>query len=222
MIILMLGAPGAGKGTIGKRLAENLEVPYLASGDIFRNLIKEGTKIGKQIEQCINKGELIQDEVAKKIFEEEILHYDLEKGIILDGYPRTEIQAKSFDIFLKNVNSKIDMSINIDIKEELIVDRMINRRICSNCGAIYNLKYGKKVEVEGKCDKCGGNLIQRSDDNKKTVCDRLENYTKLTKPLLAYYQNKNILYNLHSDENTSVEQLLNVAMEYVKDVEVVK
>lgn len=215
MIIIMLGAPGAGKGTIGKRLSENLGITHLSSGDIFRSLIKENTAIGKRIEECINNGQLIPDDLAMEIFENKLLEYDLDKGIILDGYPRTEVQAKHLDKLLKN---KKRMAINIDIQEELIIDRIINRRICSNCGAIYNLKYGnkKKAEDEKICYKCGGEIIQRADDNEKTVRDRLKTYAKVTKPLLVYYNKKGALYNLHSDENTTIDQLVEDAMTHLE------
>lgn len=218
MIIIMLGAPGAGKGTIGKKLSEELGIKHLSSGDIYRSLIKENTEVGKQIEECINNGKLIPDKMAMKIFENKLVEYDLEKGIILDGYPRTLMQAQHLDKLLHSINLKTDVAINIDVPEELIIDRIINRRICSNCGAIYNLKYGKKPDVEGTCDKCGGNIIQRLDDNKKTVCDRLKTYSVLTKPLLNYYRDKGVLFNLHSDEKTSIDETTRVALVYVEDM----
>ena len=217
MIIIMLGAPGAGKGTIGKRLAENLGIIHLSSGDIFRSLVKEGTEVGKQIENCINKGELIPDELAMQIFENKLMEYDLEKGIILDGYPRTQMQAKHLDKLLESTRYNVNAAINIDISEELIIDRIVNRRICSNCGAIYNIKYGKKPETEEKCDKCGSDLIQRADDNKKTVEDRLKTYRKTSEPLLTYYKDKGLLYNLCSNENTTIDQLVETAMICVED-----
>lgn len=217
MIIIMLGAPGAGKGTIGKRLSENLGIKHLSSGDIFRKLINENNEIGKKIEECINNGELIPDELAMEIFEQKLLTYDLNKGIILDGYPRTEAQAKHLDKVLKQIGANINIAINIDISEKLIIDRIINRRICSNCGAIYNLKYGKKPKIEGKCNKCGADLIQRADDNKKTVSDRLNTYSKVTKPLLTYYHQKGLLFNLHSDENTSIDEIVNNAMIHLEE-----
>lgn len=217
MIIIMLGAPGAGKGTIGKKLSENLKIKHLSSGDIFRSLVKEDTEIGRKIEECINTGKLIPDDLAMEIFEEKLLTYDLEKGIILDGYPRTQPQAEHLDKLLKNIGKKINAAINIDISEELIIDRIINRRICSNCGAIYNLKYGKRPQIEGKCDMCEHDLIQRKDDNKKTVCDRLNTYLKATMPLLTYYKEKGVLLNIHSDENTTINELVDAAMIYLEE-----
>lgn len=218
MIIIMLGAPGAGKGTIGKRLSKELDITHLSSGDIFRTLIKENTEIGKQIEECINKGQLIPDDLAMEIFEQKLMEYDLDKGIILDGYPRTEIQAKHLDKLLNSINNKVGGAINIDVSEELIIDRIINRRICTNCGEIYNLKYGKRPNVDGKCDKCGGDIIQRADDNEKTVRDRLNAYYNTTKNLLQYYKEKGVLFNLHSDENTTVDEIVSTAMVYLEDM----
>ena len=218
MIIIMLGAPGAGKGTIGKKLSENLGIKHLSSGDIYRSLVKEKTEVGKQIEECINNGKLIPDKLAMEIFENKLVEFDLKKGIILDGYPRTQAQAKHLDTLLASINLKTDVAINIDVPEKLIIDRIVNRRICPQCGAIYNLKYGKKPEVDEICDKCGTQIIQRADDNKKTVCDRLNTYALSTRPLLNYYSDKGVLFNLHSNENTSIDEATRVAMVYVEDM----
>ena len=179
-------------------------------------MAKEETEIGKQIKEWINKGELIPDELAMKTFEDELIKHNLNKGIILDGYPRTQSQAKHLDKLLESLNLNVGIAINIDVSEKLIVDRIVNRRICPNCKSIYNLKYGHKPKVEGKCDKCGTDLIQRSDDNEKTVQDRFKTYYKSTKPLLKYFENAGVLYNLHSDENTSIDELVNTAMEHLK------
>lgn len=216
MVLIMLGAPGAGKGTVGKKLAENLGANYIASGDVFRDIIKKETEIGKQIKKCINEGKLVPDELAIKIFVEEILPQDLEKDLILDGYPRTEGQAKHLDELLKTKKLKVNATINIDVSNELIIDRIVNRRICSKCKAIYNLKYGKKPNKEGICDVCGGELVQRADDNEKIIKDRLETYEINTKPLINYYEQQGKLKNIVSDENTSIEELVNEALEYCK------
>ncbi len=218
MIIVMLGAPGAGKGTIGKRLSNELGIKHLSSGDIFRKLIEGNTKIGKEIEECINNGKLIPDELAMKIFEEKLVEYNLKNGIILDGYPRTEKQASHLDQMLNKIKLKIDVVVNIDVSEQLIIDRIINRRICSACGEIYNLKYGKRPQNYEVCDKCGSKLIQRSDDNEKTVRGRLETYNNTTKDLLKYYEQKGVLFNLHSDQNTTVDEAVEHAMTYISDI----
>lgn len=218
MIIIMLGAPGAGKGTIGKKLSQELDIIHLSSGDIFRTLIKENTDISKRIEECINAGKLIPDDLAMKLFEGKLIEYDLEKGIILDGYPRTEKQAEHLDKLLKKIDKRVTAAVNIDISEQLIIDRIVNRRICSNCGEIYNLKYGKKPQQDGICDKCGHDLIRRADDNEKTVKDRLKTYNETTKNLLAYYEKKGLLFDLHSDENTTVDKIVANALLYIEDM----
>ena len=216
MVFIMLGAPGAGKGTVGKRLADEIGANYIASGDVFRNIIKQNTELAKEIRECINAGKLVPDELAIKIFVEEILPNNLEKDLILDGYPRTEGQAKHLDELLKSKKAKVNAAINIDVSNELIIDRIVNRRICPECNAIYNLKYGRKPSKEGICDKCGNELIQRIDDNEKTVKDRLTIYEINTKPLINYYKAQEKLRNINSDENTSIEELVSEAVEYTQ------
>ena len=153
-----------------------------------------------------------------KIFEEKLVEYNLKNGIILDGYPRTEKQASHLDQMLNKIKLKIDVVVNIDVSEQLIIDRIINRRICSACGEIYNLKYGKRPQNYEVCDKCGSKLIQRSDDNEKTVRGRLETYNNTTKDLLKYYEQKGVLFNLHSDQNTTVDEAVEHAMTYISDI----
>ena len=216
MVFIMLGAPGAGKGTVGKRLAEEIGANYIASGDVFRKIMKQDTELANEIRECINAGKLVPDELAIKIFVEEILPENLEIDLILDGYPRTEGQAKHLDELLKNKNLQVNAAINIDVSNELIIDRIVNRRICPECNAIYNLKYGTKPSKEGICDKCGSELIQREDDNEKTVKDRLTIYEINTKPLINYYETQGKLRNISSDENRSIEELVNEAKEYTK------
>ena len=211
----MLGAPGAGKGTIGKRLSETLKIKHLSSGDIFRKLIKQNSEVGKKIEDCINNGQLIPDELAMIIFERKLLDYNWEKGII---YPRTKKQAEHLDRLLRSLNYKVDVAINIDVSNKLIIDRIVNRRICEDCGAIYNIKYGKTPLDGNVCSKCGGKVIQRADDNRKTVCDRLETYSNVTKPLLDYYEAKEKLYKLHTDENTSIDEAVEKALNRINEI----
>ena len=221
MIIIMLGAPGAGKGTIGKRLAVQLGITHLSSGDVFRALTKDNTKLGEEIKECINNGKLIPDKLAMQIFEDKIVKYNLEKGIILDGYPRTLMQAKHLDKLFKNMELKVDIAMNIDVEDQLIIDRIVNRRICLNsrCGEIYNLKYGKIPKVEGICDKCGENLIQRADDNEDTVKDRLKIYDENTRPLLKYYNKRGVLWNVHSAEDTSIDDIVHQTMVHIEDID---
>lgn len=216
MVFIMLGAPGAGKGTVGKRLAEEIGANYIASGDVFRNIMKQDTELANEIRECINAGKLVPDELAIKIFVEEILPENLEMDLILDGYPRTEGQAKHLDELLQIRDLQVNAAINIDVSNELIIDRIVNRRICPECNAIYNLKYGTRPNKEGICDKCGSELIQRIDDNEKTVKDRLTIYEINTKPLINYYEAQGKLRNISSDENTSIEELVSEAKEYTK------
>ena len=216
MIIVMLGAPGAGKGTIGKQLAKDIKAHYITTGDAFRSIMNEQTELGIKIKDAIESGRLVPDELAIKIFEEEVLPKDLNHDIILDGYPRTEEQAKHLKEYLESNNLAVNAVINIDVPYELIIDRMVNRRICPNCKAIYNLKYGKKPQTENICDECGTNLIQRTDDNEKTIRDRLTTYEINTKPLIHYYKEQEKLINIVSDENTSIDELVKQAKEYTK------
>ena len=214
MVCIMLGAPGAGKGTVGKQLAQEIGASYIASGDVFRNIVNEQTELAKEIKKCINSGKLVPDELAIKIFLDQILPKDLSKDLILDGYPRTEGQAKHLDELLESKGLKVNSTINIDVPDQLIIDRIVNRRICPNCNSIYKLQYGKRPQKEGICDNCGTKLIQRTDDNEKTIKDRLHTYEINTKPLINYYDKQSKLKNINADENTSIDELVEEAIKY--------
>lgn len=216
MVSIMLGAPGAGKGTVGKELAKRIGANYIASGDVFRNIVNQETELAKEIKECINSGKLVPDELAIKIFVEQILPEDLNTDLILDGYPRTEGQAEHLDNLLESKGLKVNSTINIDVPDELIIDRIVNRRICPHCNSIYNLKYGKRPKEEGICDNCGTKLIQRTDDNEKTIKDRLHTYEVNTKPLINYYDKQSKLKNINADENTSIEELVEKAIKYAR------
>ena len=217
MILIMLGAPGAGKGTVGKKVAEELGATYIATGDIFREIIKQDTPLAKEINECIKQGKLVPDELAIKIFMEDILPEDLSKDIILDGYPRTEGQAKNLDKVLEEKGLKVNCAINIDVSSKLIIDRIVNRRICPECNEIYNLKYGKKPVIENVCNNCGSQLIQRIDDNEETIKDRLHTYEINTKPLINYYEKQGKLKNIEANEHTSIEELVSIALDYTQE-----
>lgn len=217
MILIMLGAPGAGKGTVGKKVAEELGATYIATGDIFREIIKQDTPLAKEINECIKQGKLVPDELAIKIFMEDILPDDLSKDIILDGYPRTEGQAKNLDKVLEEKGLKVNYAINIDVSSKLIIDRIVNRRICPECNEIYNLKYGKKPVIENVCNNCGSQLIQRIDDNEETIKDRLHTYEINTKPLINYYEKQGKLKNIEANEHTSIEELVSIALDYTQE-----
>lgn len=189
MVIIMLGAPGTGKGTVSGILSERLNIPQVSTGDIFRKNIKEKTELGILADKYISKGKLVPDDVTINIIKERLNEKDVENGIILDGFPRTVNQAEELDKILSEKNRKVDIVINLITPEEEIVERIVNRRVCSNqeCKTVYNLVLNPPKQ-EGICDKCGSQLIQRDDDNIETVKTRFENYIEQTKPLVDFYE----------------------------------
>ena len=189
MIIIMLGAPGTGKGTVAGLLQEKLGIKQVSTGDIFRKNIKEGTELGKIAEVYISRGDLVPDDVTVKVVEERLNEPDVENGIILDGFPRTVKQAEELDKILSEKGKKVDKVINLTTPDEEIVERIINRRVCSNqeCKAVYNLILNPPKK-DGICDKCGSELIIRKDDTEETVRARLKNYFEQTSPLVEYYE----------------------------------
>ena len=191
MVIIMLGAPGTGKGTVAGILTEKLGIPQVSTGDIFRKHIKEQTELGKLAEKYISKGNLVPDDVTIDLVKSRLQEDDVKKGIILDGFPRTVAQAEALDKMLEEQGRRVDMVVNLTTPKEEIIERIINRRICSNpeCKTIYNLVLNPP-KVKGICDKCGSELIQRKDDNRETVEARLENYLEVTSPLVEYYTKK--------------------------------
>ena len=196
MIIIMLGAPGTGKGTVASILTGKLNIPQVSTGDIFRKHIKEKTELGKLAESYISKGELVPDDVTIGLIENRMEESDVQNGIILDGFPRTVKQAEELDKLLAQKGKKVDMVINLTTPEDEILERIVNRRICSNsdCKAVYNLVLNPP-KVEGVCDKCGSELIQRKDDTIETVKSRLDSYFKQTSPLVEYYEKQGNLYS---------------------------
>ena len=194
MVIIMLGAPGTGKGTVAGILTEKLDFPQVSTGDIFRKNIKEKTELGILAENYISKGELVPDDVTVGIVEKRLKDDDVQDGIILDGFPRTVQQAKALDEILKKQSKKVDLVINLTTPKDEIIERIVNRRICPNCKSVYNLVLNPSKE-EGICDKCGSELIQRKDDSVDTVESRLDNYFKLTSPLIDYYEKSGTLFS---------------------------
>ena len=191
MVIIMLGAPGTGKGTVAGILTQKLGIPQVSTGDIFRKHIKEQTELGKLADKYISKGHLVPDDVTIDLVKSRLQEDDVKNGIILDGFPRTVVQAEALDKMLAEQGRKVDMVVNLTTPKEEIIERITNRRICSNpeCKTIYNLILNPP-KVEGICDKCGSELIQRKDDNRETVEARLENYLNVTSPLVEYYTKK--------------------------------
>lgn len=196
MILVMLGAPGTGKGTVASKLAESLKIPQVSTGDIFRKAIAEKTPVGVEADKYISQGMLVPDDVTIKIVEERLKDADVKNGLILDGFPRTIEQAEALDKMLKNDNKKVTLAINLETPEEEIIDRIVSRRVCSNqeCKAVFNTKLNPP-KVEGICDKCGSELKQRKDDNEETVRNRLSTYYKQSAPIVDYYKNKGVLYS---------------------------
>ena len=194
MIIVVLGAPGTGKGTVAGILTQKLGIPQVSTGDIFRKNIKEGTELGIIADKYISKGNLVPDEITIEIVKNRLNDKDVENGVILDGFPRTVHQAEELDKMLEEKGKKVDVVVNLTTPEEEIIERIVNRRVCSNpeCKTIYNVVL-QPPKVEGICDKCGSKLIQRQDDTVETVKSRLKSYFELTSPLVDYYDNKGIL-----------------------------
>ncbi len=196
--IIILGAPGSGKGSQCQWITKFYDVPHISTGDIFRKNIAEGTPLGVKAKECIDKGELVPDELVIDLVKSRLDEPDcVEKGFLLDGFPRTLIQAKALSEYLDSKGIKIDDVINIDVDDEEIMSRALNRRTCSNseCKAIYNLR-DNPPKVEGVCDKCGSPLFVRDDDNEETVGNRLRVYHEQTEPLINYYEALGVLHTI--------------------------
>lgn len=191
MVIIMLGAPGTGKGTVANILKEQLGVPQVSTGDIFRKNLKEGTELGKLSEKYMSAGKLVPDDLTINLVKERLQEDDVKAGIILDGFPRTVKQAEELDKILEEQGKKIDMVINLTTPKEEIIERIVNRRVClnSNCKTIYNIILNPPKQ-EGICDKCGSELVQRKDDTRETIEARLADYEKNTSSLVDYYEKK--------------------------------
>jgi len=194
MFIVLLGAPGSGKGTAGKIIAEDLKLAHISTGDLFRENLKNETELGKEAKQYMDKGELVPDEVTIKMLKERLKADDVENGAVLDGFPRTGVQAVSLDNMLSEMGAKVDMALNIDVPFDEIVERIANRRSCRGCGEIYNVVFSPSKQ-EGICDKCGGELYQREDQKPEVVENRLKVYSESAEELINHYENAGLLYN---------------------------
>lgn len=201
MVIIMLGAPGTGKGTVSAILKEKLEIAHVSSGDIFRKYSSEDSELGREINSYLQQGKLVPDELTIKMIKERLNEKDVAKGVILDGFPRTEAQAVALDKMLSETRKKVDLVVDLDSPKQEILDRIVTRRICQDCKAVYNTKLNKP-KVEGICDKCGGKLYQRDDDTVEKVETRIEVYKKETKPLEEYYNKKGNLFEIEVTERT--------------------
>ena len=192
MKIIMLGAPGAGKGTQAKMIAEKYSIPHVSTGDIFRANIKNGTELGKQAKEYMDAGKLVPDELTVKILLDRVAKDDCKNGYVLDGFPRTIPQAEVLEDALNKLNDKIDYAIDVNVPDENIIKRMSGRRACLKCGASYHI-VSNPPRKEGICDVCGEPLVLRDDDKPETVKNRLDVYHKQTQPLIDFYSERNIL-----------------------------
>ena len=192
MKIIMLGAPGAGKGTQAKMIAEKYGIPHVSTGDIFRANIKNGTELGMEAKKYMDKGLLVPDELTVKILLDRVAKDDCAKGYVLDGFPRTIHQADVLEEALNKIGDKIDFAIDVDVPDENIIRRMSGRRACLSCGATYHIEH-VPPKAEGICDKCGQELVLRDDDKAETVKNRLNVYHEQTQPLIEFYEKKGVL-----------------------------
>lgn len=195
MRLVLLGPPGAGKGTQASAIIKKYNIPHISTGDIFRANIKKSTELGKKAKAYMDKGQLVPDELVVSIVKDRLLEDDCKDGFLLDGFPRTVKQAEALDEELTKMELKLDHVINIDVESDELIKRAVGRRICKNCGATYHIEFNPPKK-EKECDVCGGELYQRDDDTEKTVANRIEVYLKETKPLVDYYTKKGIIFSV--------------------------
>lgn len=199
MNLVLMGLPGAGKGTQAEKIVEKYGIPHISTGDMFRAAIKEGTELGLKAKSFMDKGELVPDEVTIGIVRERLSKEDCNKGFLLDGFPRTVPQAEALEQILSDLGRKIDYVINIDVDQDILMERLTGRRICKQCGSTYHLVFNPPKK-DGVCDRCGGELYQRDDDNEATVKNRLQVNVEQSKPLLDFYETKGYLRNINGQQ----------------------
>ena len=204
MKIILMGPPGAGKGTQAEKLVELYQIPHISTGDMFRKAQKEGTELGLKAKSYMDQGQLVPDEVTVGIVKERLAEDDCKGGFLLDGFPRTVQQADALDGILAELDLALDRVVNIEVDKAFLVDRLTGRRVCRACGATFHVT-NKAPKVEGVCDKCGGELYQRNDDKVETVSNRLDVYAAQTAPLIEYYQSKGIMSSI--DGSKSMEDV---------------
>ena len=214
MHLIIMGAPGSGKGTLASELKDIFAVPHISTGDMFRKAIKDGTELGKLAQSLIDKGNFVPDEITNEIVKQRLSEDDCKCGFLLDGFPRNLNQAKAFTEILKELNIELDAVINLNISDEEIIKRIVNRRLCSNCGAGYNT-ITMPPKLDGVCDICNSPLYTRADDNEETVKVRLAVYNEQTKPLVEYYEALNKILNINS--NQSIELAIKDIVKAVED-----
>ncbi len=206
MRIVLLGAPGAGKGTQAKKLIDKYGIPQISTGDILRKAVADGTPLGKEAKSYMDKGELVPDSVVIGLVKERLGQDDCKKGFILDGFPRNTAQAETLDGVLSEMNMPLQVALSVDVDLDILMKRLTGRRTCKGCGQMFNI-YFSPPQKEGVCDKCGGELYQRDDDKEETIKKRLEVYEAQTAPLIDYYQGKGILKRVNGEGN--IDQIFN-------------
>ena len=214
MKIIMLGAPGAGKGTQAKKIAAKYEIPHISTGDIFRANIKNGTELGKKAKTYMDQGLLVPDELVVDLVVDRVNQDDCTKGYVLDGFPRTIPQAEALDAALEKMGQKIDYAIDVDVPDENIINRMSGRRACVDCGATYHIVYAP-TKKENICDNCGGGLILRDDDKPETVKKRLDVYHEQTQPLIDYYTKAGALRTV--DGTIDIDEVFEAIVKILED-----
>jgi len=209
MKLILLGAPGAGKGTVAKMLTNLDGSVQISTGDILRGAVQAGSELGKQAEAFMKAGDLVPDELIMGIMEKRLQEPDCEKGFLLDGFPRTIPQAEALKELLAKLNIKLDMAVNIDVPRDVILDRLTTRRTCSNtaCQAIYNVK-SNPPKQEGVCDKCGSPVVQREDETEAAISHRLETYNEKTAPLIGFYEKEGLLVTSNATSSDAVIDLI--------------
>ncbi|EJQ58894.1 MULTISPECIES: adenylate kinase [Bacillus] len=200
MNLILMGLPGAGKGTQAEQIIAKYNIPHISTGDMFRAAMKAETELGLQAKSFIDKGALVPDEVTIGIVRERLSQEDCIKGFLLDGFPRTVAQASALEEIMKDLGKKIDYVLNINVDSGLLLTRLTGRRICKECGATYHLEFNPPAKAD-VCDKCGGELYQRSDDNEETVANRLDVNIKQTKPLLDFYEELGYLQSINGEQD---------------------
>ena len=203
MKLTLLGPPGAGKGTIAKVLTRYDGSVQISTGDILRAAVGEGTELGRQAESVMKAGNLVSDELIMGIMEQRLKQNDCKAGYLLDGFPRTIPQAEALKLLLEKMGEKLDCALELDIAREVIIDRLTTRRTCTKCGEIYNIK-SKPPKVEGICDVCGGDIVQRDDETEEAILNRLEVYAEQTAPLIGYYRDEGLLLTIQGSDSDQV------------------
>ncbi|RMG31249.1 MAG: adenylate kinase [Gammaproteobacteria bacterium] len=203
MRLVLLGAPGAGKGTVAKMLTEIDGSVQISTGDILRAAVRDGTELGKKAKAYMDAGDLVPDELIMGIMRERLQQPDAAKGFLLDGFPRTIPQAEQLKTLLEELGIQLDAAVNLDVPREVILERLTTRRTCVQCGEIYNVK-SKPPKVEGVCDKCGGQVVQRDDETEEAIAKRLDVYNEKTAPLVDFYEKEGLLLNVSATSSDEV------------------